>query len=234
METQVNTSGLTAPMFSAFNAEKGISFIRGYDPKATITEGYRHAVIRYRETAKTVAKPAQMVTIPVVVLPADNYLMPDAAAKVLLGVIEDEQDALIKESIEKGESLINWADITLDKCLDALTATRVSSRLTKEQIENWVMVAMQEQLRQRGKQNGASKGFAEDSEQMLKQIAATINNYRELYGRLAAPVPNLGQEQAQALQNQLTVSKLDDDIAKALSKRLHAILNPVAAQTGDL
>lgn len=235
METQVNsnTSGLTAPMFAAFNAEKEISFIRGYDPKATITEGYRHAVIRYRETAKTVAKPAQMVTVPQLKL-SDEYLMPQAAVTVLLGVLEDEQDALIKQAIEEGKSLINWADISLDTCLTALTATRVSSRLTKEQIEQWVMVAMQEHLRSRGKQNAAAKGFAEGSEGELKQVAATINTYRELFGRLAAPVPNLGQEQATALSNQLKVSNLDDDIAKALSKRLHAILNPVAANTGDL
>jgi len=229
-----NTSGTASPMFAAFKLDKRISFIRAYDPKAPMAEGYRHAVIRYRDTNKvTVSKSAQMVTVPQVKLD-DDYLMPEKASQVLVGILEDQQDLMIRAFIDAGLSLIEWDSISVDNCLDSLTAVRISQRLTKEQVENWVNVALVDSLRVRGKQNAESKGYAIGSEKELAQIAGTINAYRERFARLAAPVPNLDQQAAQALVNMLLVSKVDDDISRSLSKKLHAILHPVVLESGDL
>lgn len=229
MNTNTGTN-VTSPMFAAFKAETRISFIRPFDPKQCINvPDYRHAVLRYRQTDKNVAsKPAKMVTVPSVVLPADLFSMPEKARKVLTGVIEDQQDAILKALNDSGVSMIEWDSISLDNCLDALTAIQTSQRLTKEQIENWIMVSMIDLLRKRGVQIAESKNFAAGSDDYTKQIAVIINNYRGKFGNLAAPVPNLAQNEAQALQNMLTTSQLDDDIARSLKKKLHAILNPEA------
>jgi hypothetical protein len=228
------TSGTTSPMFAAFKLDKRISFIRPYDPKAPMAQGYRHAVIRYRETGKqTVSKTAQMVTIPQVTL-SDDYLMPEKASQVLVGILEDQQDIMLRAFIDNGISVIEWESVSIDNCLDSLTAVRISQRLTKEQVENWVNVALVDSLRVRGKQNAESKGYVVDSEKFLAQIAGTIAAYRERFARLAAPVPNLDQNAAQALVNMLLVAKVDDDISRSLSKKLHAILHPVVLESGDL
>lgn len=230
----VVTSSVESPMFAAYKLDKRISFVRPYDPKATITDGFRHAVIRYRETGKqTVSKPAKMVTIPQIKLD-DNYLMPEKAQQVLIGILEDQQDLMLRAFIDENISVIEWDSLSVDNCLDSLTAVRISQRLTKEQVENWVNVAIQNALRERGRQVAEAKGYAPDSDNYLKQVAGTINAYRERFGKLAAPVPNLGQNEAQSLENMLAVSQCDDDIAKTLKKKLHAILHPVIAETGDL
>lgn len=225
MET---TNVVSNPGFSAFKLESSISFIRPYDPKAASITGYRHAIIRYRDTSKGVSiKPAQMCTIPELSLPDDYSLLPDKAVAVLKGVICDEQDAIIKQAIEDKKSIISWSDVSLDACLDSLTATRVSQRLTLEQINAWVRVAMVATIRQRAEQK-LSEGAKDYQGKTLDQaFAILMNAYAEKYSKLSAPVPNLGMETATMLHNQLLTSELDDDIAKALRAKLHAILNPI-------
>lgn len=227
----------TLAPFDAFKLEEKFSFVRPYSPSlCNELAGYRHSVIRYRNTDKTgtVSKPAKMVTIPQLALPDDwQVAMDERAQKVILGVLEDEQDNIIRNLIdEKQASRVSWDDLVLDKVLDSLTAVRISQRLTKEQIEAWGRVAMNEVCTTRAKQIAEAKGF--NPEQTAKQIAGTLNAYVALAMKLAAPVPNIGQNEATALQNLLLVGQLDDDMAKVLKAKLHAILNPKVAENNDL
>lgn len=230
-----NNAALSAPVttgFAAYREDTQHSFIRPYDPKAIAIPGYRHSVIRYRDTSKgTAIKPAQMVTIPQVSLP-DDYLMPELAAKVFLGVIEDTQDLIVRRKIEEKVSLIDWINLSVDSCLADLTATRVSQRITKEQIEGWARVALKEAFDTRAAQISSEKNH--NPEQIKAQRAGTENAYVANLSKLAAPVPNLGMETANTLQTFLKAAALDDDMAKTLLNKLHAILNPVAADDGNL
>lgn len=223
--TVINAPAMSGT-FAAFKEEERLSFIRPYSPNVQAIAGYRHAVIRWRNTDKgTASKPAQMVTVPSLMLPEDNYLLPESAAKVLLGVLEDEQDAMIRAEIENKASYIGWDNVTLEKVLDSLTAIRVSQRLTKEQIEHWANVALVEFCNTRAAQICESKGIT-DATEIAKHQAGTLNAYKKRVMLLAAPVPNIGQGEATAVLNALTVAKLDDDMAKVLIKKLNAILNP--------
>jgi len=215
--------------FTKFNAEKQFSFVVPYNPKVSEMLGYRHAVVRYRVTGTNkVDKPAKMATVPQVKLDVDNYLLPKQAETVLLGVLEDQQDGMIREMIESGKNTISWEDITLEKTLSALTATRISNRLTREIVELWADVAIRPFTDFRAKQIAETKGFAGDVK-VAAQVAATFNSYKDNLAKLAAAVPNVGQDTANQLQVFLANSKLDDDIAKVLNRKLHAILNPAAA-----
>lgn len=215
----------TAPQFSAFKAEDRISFIRKYDPASQDVPGYRHAVIRYRNTdTKAVTKVAQMVTVPVMVLPEEFSLLPEKAIKVLMGVFEDEQDSMIRSMIDAGANYIGWDNLVIEKVLDSLTAVRLSQRLTKEGIEAWFKIAGVAVCTTRAKQIAESKGM--DATGTAQQIAGTITAYCNLAMKLAAPVPNLGQNEATALKNLLTVGQLADDMAKVLLAKLDAILHP--------
>lgn len=225
METQ-SVNVLSNPGFAAFNAEKKIAFIRPFDPKqAMAIDGYRHAIVRYRDTTKGVSvKPAKMVTIPCIRLPEDSYQLPDVAAKVLVGTIEDQQDIIIRELIDNGASLIEFDQVSLDASFAALTAVRVSTRMTKEQIDAWVKVALVGVLTTRA--NEISDNQRHDSGKRAAQVALTINAYADNFSRLSAPVPNLGQEKATMLKNVLTLANVSDDIGRALIAKLNAILNP--------
>ena len=219
--------------FTKFSSEKQLSFVVGYNPKVSEMQGYRHAVVRYRITGTNkVEKPAKMATVPQVTLPDSEYLMPKEAAQVLVGILEDQQDAMIRDMIESGAVTIKWDEITLEKTLSSLTATRVSNRLTKEMIENWAAIAIRSFTDARAIQIAEQKGFAADEVRVGAQKAGTFNAYCFNLAKLAAAVPNVGQETATALQNFMSASKLDDDLAKVLNKKLHAILNPAAV--GDL
>jgi len=228
METTNTNSNVAVTTFAAFKEESSVSFIRNYDPKATEIAGYRHAVIRYRDTTGGKAvKPAKMVTIPAVSFPEEYSLLSSKAMQVFRGVIEDQQDVLIRDAIDSAASLITWDSISLDKCLDALTAVRTANYLTKEQIAAWVRVALIAQLTARGEQIAQAKSF--DESKTALQVAATINSYVDNFSKLAAKVPNIGMEVATSLQNQLTLANLADDMAKKLGTKLHSILNPAAA-----
>lgn len=227
------TDQTVMPTFNAFKLEEHLSFVRQYDPRIQGINGYRHAVIRYRNTdPKLASKTAQMVTIPQLVLPEEFSLLPEKAIKVLMGVFEDEQDAIIKSKIEAGSSVITWADVELDRVLDSLTAVRLSQRLTKEGIENWFKVACKEVCTTRATQIAVSKGFNADD--TAKQIAGTITAYCALAMKLSAPVPNLGTNEAIALKNLLVVGNLSDDMAKVLLAKLEQILNPKIVENTDL
>jgi len=226
---------LTSPQaesldFTKFNVEKMFSFVVPHNAKVSEMAGYRHAVIRYRVVGKTaVDKPAKMVTIPQIKLDADSYLLPKQAETVLLGVLEDQQDGMIRDMIESGKNTIAWEDIILEKTLSALTATRISNRLTREIVELWADAAIRPTTDKRAQQVAEAKGFANDSSKVSAQQAATFNAYKDNLAKLAAAVPNVGMDTATQLQVFLKGSKLDDDIAKVLNKKLHAILNPAAA-----
>jgi hypothetical protein len=219
--------------FTKFNAEKMLSFVVNYNPKIGEMPGYRHSVIRYRvvENKTTpsakVDKPAKMVTIPSVTFPDGEYLMPVSAFTVLRGVLEDQQDAMIRETIEGGSNTIKWEDITLEKTLAALTATRISNRLTREIVELWCDAAIRIHTDKRAAEISEAKKHSPDFARL--QAAATFNKYKENLAKLSAAVPNLGQEDAQRCEQFLLRSLLDDDIAKVLKKKLHAILNPAEA-----
>jgi hypothetical protein len=220
--------------FTKFNAEKQFSFVVPYNPKVSEMLGYRHAVVRYRVTGTNkVDKPAKMSTVPQIKLDADNYLLPKQAETVLLGVLEDQQDGMIRDMIESGRNTIAWEEITLEKTLFALTATRISNRLTRETVELWADVAIRPFTDLRAQQVAEAKGFAADVAKVAAQVAATFNAYKDNLAKLAAAVPNVGMDTAKQLQVFLEGSKLDDDIAKVLNRKLHAILNPAAA-SGDL
>lgn len=220
------------------DSEPGVSFVRGYDPKVQGIEGFRHVVIRYRNTdPKKAEKPAQMVTIPQIKIGAEFAVFADgepgeSLGKILQNAIEDEQDAMIRSWIDQGQSNIYWPSLDLAEVIKAYNAVRVSQRLTKEQIEGWANVALAEACNARADQISVAKSY--NDEQKQKQRAATLKAYVDLASKLAAPVPNIGQEQATALKNMLVVAKLSDDMSKVLANKLEAILNPKVAENGDL
>lgn len=251
-QTQMNTATTVSPVvipvlaeqqvmpatlvttFAAFKAEEKFSFVRDYSPaQCTDIPSYRHAVIRYRNTDGTVTKKAKQVTVPALVLPDEYSLLEERARKVIQGVYEDEQDSLIKNLIdEKGASTIHWDVLTLDCVLASLTAVRISQRLTKEQIEAWFRVAMKPACDTRAAQICEAKGIA--GEEKAKQLAGTINAYCARAVKLAAPVPNLGQNEAIALNNLLITSAVEDDMAKVLKAKLNQILHPKVVEDADL
>lgn len=216
------------PAFSMFKADTRVSFVRPFNPSEAVSiEGFRHEVIRYRDADKakgTASKPAKVVTIPALDLPADTYVLPSEAKQILMGVLEKQQETLIREAIDNGASMIEWDSVNLDKTLSALTAVRVSERLTKEQIHAWIDVALDSVLKGRASAISIAKGHTELQASM--QQAATRNDYKNALGTLSAPVPKLKQQSAMACKNLLVQANIADDISKALLKKLDAILNP--------
>lgn len=224
----------TLATFGAFKVDEKFSFVRPYNVASVQgIPNFRHAVIRYRVTGtEKVEKPAKMVTVPSVALPEEYELLDERAKKVILGLYEDEQDRMLRSMIDAGKDRIQWETVTLNCILDSLTAERMSSRLTKEQIENWARVALLKACEVRADQVSEAKSFNE--EQKLKQRAGTLNAYVALACKLAAPVPNVGQSEATALKNMLIVSELDDDMAKVLLAKLDNMLNPKVIENAYL
>lgn len=222
--------------FAAYKVEEQISFVRAYDPKVQAIPGMRHAVIRYRNTDGTVKKQAQMVTCPVIVLgDAIKAALSEKEQSVFLQVLEDAEDKIIRGFIDEPTkaSTVSWSVLGQSKAIDFLTAERVSQRLTKEQIENWATVAIKQWCDTRALAICESKQVT-DAATIEKQKAGTFNAYRSNLMKLAAPVPNLAQHEAEAMQNMLKAAKLDDDMAKVLLAKLHQILNPAVTENNDL
>lgn len=219
--------------FAAFKEESRISFVRGYDPKVSAIAGYRHAIIRYRNTAAkgTVERAAQMVTVPQLVLGAD-YQLPANAAVVFRGVLEDEEDSIIRSLLDQGASTVSWDSVGVAAALASITAVRTSNRLSKEQIEAWGTKALADVCLARANEIIADKKLAEP--EALKQRAGTLNAYVALAAKMAAPVPNIGMDGARALKAMMERGSLADDVAKVILAKIEAILNPKILESGDL
>lgn len=199
---------------------------------------------------ETVAsKPAKMVTVPVLQLPEyeeheeqvnENGVlvtkmiqsgfgyMPAEATAVLMGVLEDAQNDLLKSLIDgEGKTVIEWDDISLDKVFAFLTATRASSRMTKESNEAWAKVALLDACTARAKEISDAANHDEATRQ--KQLDGVITTYVGIAGKLSAAVPNIGMEEAKAMVAMLERAGIEDDVSKSLGKKLHTILNPKVA-----
>lgn len=227
---------LTFTLFRVKGIDEGctesLSFVRPYDPKVTDVAGYRHAVLRYRNTdnSKLVAiKAAQMVTVPQIKLNEDQLLcLNDKEQKIFLSLLEDGEDGIIRSLVDSGRSNIHWNEIGKDNALNFLTAERMSKRLTQETIVAWFAISGRNWTEQRAKQICEAKGITEEK-QIAAQVAGSFNAYSARMAKLAAPVPNLGQEEATALKNMLLSAQLADDMAKVLLEKLQAILAPKIA-----
>lgn len=231
-------SNVVTTAFSAFRNEgdEQFSFVRPYDPKAQSIKEMRHAVIRYRNTEgkNTVQKAAQMLTVPTINFRDDLALvMDEKEIKVFRAVIEDAEDMVIRSLLDAGASKVNWSQIGYATALDFLTAERVSKRLTKEEIENWFNIAGKPWCDARAEEICTGKNITDEATK-AKQYAGTFNAYKDRMCRLAAPVPNLQQTEAQAIKNMLVSAKLADDMAKVLLNKIDAILNPKVLESGDL
>ena len=226
--TTTSTTSESNPGFSAFSATESLSYIRPFNPSAPAIPNFRHAVVRYRDITKGVAaKPAKMVTIPELVFPEEYSLLPTTALQVFRGVIEDEQDVLIRSFIDTKSNVVLWHSVSLDACLAALTEIRKTSRLTKEDIAAYVRSALAPYLATYSLQISEAKGHT--PEQTILQRVATLNANVDAFSKLSAPVPSLDMGQATKLRNHLTLAALPDETSKVLLAKLHAILNPAAA-----
>lgn len=251
MTTQ-DMSNTQNPHFAAFNEADKVSFIRDFNVKlATEIPGYRHSVIRYRViTAKQQQgeiKPTKLVTVPQLILP--SYLgqldMPKEnteefvkLASVLLATLEDGQDSMIREIVDSGKTVtVQWSEITLDKVITFLTTARTGARLTRESVEAWVMnETMQDTIKQRAAELHLAKQQAgvNDGKTLEVRTAELANRYKQLIGGLAAAVPTLKQNEAEACETIIQRSKLDDDTSRSLMKKLDAMLRPKVVADGDL
>jgi hypothetical protein len=221
--TTSNAVPAAAQQAQAFGPDAEVSFVRPYDAKAAKFEGYTHQIIRYRDTKNsTASKPAKMITVPTLQLP-EEWNLPKQAAEVLLGAAEDAVNDILRNLIEE-KTVIEWSEITLDKALEFLTATRASSRMTKDGNEAWASVALSAACIERADELSKEKGYNEEKAQLQRD--AVLKTYVTIAGKCSAAVPNIGQAEAVAMQNMLARAKIEDDISKAISKKLHAILNP--------
>lgn len=224
-----NTVDMSAT-FAAFKQESAISFIRPWIKDTPELAGYTHHKLEYRTSdKKAVEKPSQMVTVPAIQLPEEYSLLPVLHKQAVLDYFNRCQKDLIKVQVAEGAKLIHWQAISLDSVIEFLTAERETNYLTKESVLAWVSANMVEQFRARGAQIAEAKGY--NDLQSAQQIAKTVVQYQELFGKLAAKVPPLAQAQATSLQNQLLLLSADkhDRMYKVLSDKLHKILNPAEA-----
>lgn len=248
MNTQSN-GNTQSPNFAAYNEAEKVSFIRDFNVKlATEIAGYRHSVIRYRViTAKQQQgeiKPTKLVTVPQLVMPTSYLNLEGENAQnvtlnaVLLATLEDGQDSMIREIVDSGKSTtVAWEEITLDKVITFLTTARTGARLTRESVEAWVMSeTMQDTIKQRAAELHLSKQQSgiNDGKTLEVRTAELANRYKTLIGGLAAAVPTLKQNEAEACESIIKRSKMDDDTSRSLMKKLDAMLRPKVVADGDL
>ena len=242
MNTTENGTSVAAPNFAKFDVEKAISFTRRYDPKEQATEGYRNVKIGYRETKKNPIPPEpKVVSIPQVSLgqaqTALEMVTDTDTAKlsaVLLGAIEDGQDAMVRYMVDgENRKVINWQEVSLSATLEFLTTARASQRLTREGIEAWIDSALLPTLNERGAELAANKLITAPA-LIAQQQVAVVARYKSIIGGLSAAVQKIAQEEAIAAVTILKRANLADEMSKVLLAKLDALLNPPAANNGDL
>lgn len=215
--------------FSAYNEGQRVSFIKPYDPKAPSLQGFSVAKIQYRVTEKqkekgTVAKPTQMVYYPSLTIPQD-WKIPEDVASLFLDLCQDEVVEIIRAKIEDKAATIHWDILTLDKVISSLKAVQASKKFTSASLEAWATAALVPFCEGRAKALCEANNVTDEAK-CKEQFARTLNAYKDRIVKLAAPVPNLGTEDCNALLKMFEVAALADPIADALVAKIKIMLQP--------
>ena len=162
-----------------------------YDPKSTkALSGQRlsKVLFRFTEAQKLrgeIQKEHKCISIPVLGF-ADIEPMLSALHGAIVGLIEDTQDAIVKEAIESGAIVVNDSDISVSACVAYLSQVGAgSNRLDGDAIKAWysdnvdtaLQLAFAEKL-------GLSDNPTQEEAEKVQQAS---NGYRDVFAKLASP-----------------------------------------------
>jgi hypothetical protein len=201
----INKSTLTDALVTAYQFKQ-------YDPKAVPENGagLRFSKCQYREDKKagTAAKDSACIEIPEMteVEVTDNItvLMPH-----ILGLLEDTQDAIVKEHHKGSYSEVLASSIDIAAVIDRLDATG-EGRLNKEKVFQWfdtdvkdmLMLAFAEKL-----------GISDTpTTEELVRLATTLEVYKVKYGALAGANSHFMPEECDKLIKAITVASAESSV----------------------
>ena len=117
-----------------------------YDAKATKPfQGQRLAKVLYKTPKDGSVKPDnKAVSIPVINDLAASEL--ERLKPFIVAMVQDTQDAIVKELVETGATQVQDEQITVDCCIAWLATEAQGNRLTKEYIVEWFVDTLQDLL----------------------------------------------------------------------------------------
>ena len=199
-----------------------------YDAKVTKPfHGQRLAKVLYKTPKDGSVKPDnKAVSIPVINDLAASEL--ERLKPFIVAMVQDTQDAIVKELVESGSKQIQDSQITVDCCIAWLATEAQGNRLTKEYIVEWFVNTLQDLLTvaiadKLGVGNDPTDADAQKVEQM-------VNAYKGSFAMLAGGKTSFSPAKVDKMLKVLEL--VDDD---ALGMKFAAKLQEMkVAQSVDL
>lgn len=253
MATTTITNSTT--IHSSIRPDSALSLIELHTKELKEIAGFTLEVVRFRDmTAKDGSKSAGAG------LPAMACYLPDITSEValllsgnegqdttvsgnaqamLLDGISTERQNHIRTAIltahtgnmKAAGTAVDWSAVSVAAMLAQYTAATTSARLTKEAVETWFNAAAMEAIATRVAEVCLAASLDVSSDAGKKKAAFLANNYKGLYMRLAATVPNIQGPEANTLLRMLEQINSSDNVAVALHRKLTTMLNPVLVNT---
>jgi len=227
VKTQVNNDELGTTVQNTIRGtdNNGNYIFEPYSPKAPVTaiEGYRVAKVMYKTNSKTgnIAGENSCLIVPHVTedMIVDNV---DRLIKHFVGMLEAEQDKIIKGLHLEAVSFVEPDKINVDAIIAALEAVAVSGRINKEMIEVWFSEEIEETLLELV---AAKKGTTIDNE----GVRLLGKNYKNSFSKMASNTTQYQPEQARILRDCLDKCCSDEgnSITIKLKAKLDKMINPV-------
>jgi len=195
--------------------------------KSQALTGQRLAKVRYKTTAKQVAKfPSVCASVP--------FLSHDAIEESIAALLphirlmlENAQDGVIRSLYESSEgslSLVTDSDISIAACIGFLETVEAGTRLTKEFIESWFSSNVQEMLEAVIVEKLGFVGDKELTPEQSVTISKHCNGYKDLYASLAGGKTILQPTQISSLLKVLDLVD-SDEVGDKLKARLVSMQN---------
>lgn len=196
-----------------------------YTGKETAPANFRVAVFHYKlrkgETTKAASK---AVIVPIIAVSCEPIILQSALQECLA----DMQDTLIRDLIDnKKQTLIAHASIDADALNLWAIEQSNSKRLNKEQIYQWFDASMSDSLTTA---LCTKLGYGEDATtEQLAKLSASIEVYRNEFGKLSAPLPAINEAGAKQLLKAIELAT-DGGIKDTLTGKLQLLSTPVTLE----
>lgn len=188
-----------------------------------------------KNTEKTVAAnggielQSDCVSVPQITVSADQR---ESIKDLILAMIEDGQDSLIRSLVDSGKNEVHDAEINFDCVVNHLIVMAASKRLKKETIVAWFNTEVYVLFKAYSEPRyGIVAGGLPATEAQVKKLEQSCNAWRDLFAGVAGR-GLIEEKKITALQSVISKLELTDSVAKKVSARLVAMVAVHASQVG--
>lgn len=168
----------------------GTHLIQSYSGKEHALMGQRLVTVTYKKDSEGIKKPSICVSIPSVEVFTPQWIEQNNTwvQSTLRGVIEREQDLIVRGIHEGKSTNVSDNDISIEKCISNMSISASGGRLNKEQIGEWFLNHMEDGLLEALTIKMGITDTTTMTTEQISKIESLIASFKVKFTNLASPM----------------------------------------------